>query len=75
MKETGLPGSVLVELYIRLRDQMESGESNLDANHKDRVCIAMAIFAAEDRLGANITEVEAHVREVLGLVGPVQIAA
>lgn len=75
MKETDLPGSVLVELYIRLRDQMESGESTLDANHKVRASIAMAILVAEDNLGANITAIEAQVREALGLLDPDKIAA
>ena len=74
MQEFVLPGSVLVELYVRLRDQMESGECDLDPNHKSRASIAMAILVAEEKLGANITEIEAQVRESLGLA-PARAAA
>lgn len=75
MEEFGLPGSVLVELYIRLRDEMERIECNLDPKHEKRAAIAIAIFMAEDKLGANITEIEAHVRGLLGLARPSEIAA
>jgi hypothetical protein len=62
-----LPGSVLVDLYIRLRDEIDSGETNLDPNHTIRAPIAMAILATAETLGADIDKIEAHVREVLGL--------
>jgi hypothetical protein len=75
MQEFDLPGSGLVELYIRLRNQMESGERDLDPNRKSRASIAMAILVAEEKLGANIAEIEAQVRESLGLALPTQVAA
>ena len=70
-----LPASVLVELYIRLRTEIGSNDRDLDPNHKRRASIALAIFQAEDKLGADIVRIEARVREMLGLACADQIAA
>lgn len=59
-----LPGSLLVELYLRLRDEVDGGEMNLDPNHKKRAKIVMAIFAASEAI-SDIAALEAHVRQVL----------
>ncbi len=74
MDDSFLPGSVLVDLYIRLRNQVENHDCDRSSPDQVRASIAMAILSAEAELGANITGVEAHVREVLGLSGPAPIA-
>jgi hypothetical protein len=67
MNYPNLPGSVLVDLYIRLRDEIDGGDVNLDPNHRIRAPIAMAILATAETLGTDIDKIEAHVRDVLGL--------
>lgn len=59
-----LPGSVLVELYIRLRDEIDGNELNLDPNHKERARIVMAILAAAESV-VDIAALEARVRAAL----------
>ncbi|HML30078.1 MAG TPA: hypothetical protein PKE16_14850 [Hyphomicrobium sp.] len=59
-----LPGSVLVDLYLRLRDEVDGGEMNLDPNHKKRAKIVMAIFAASEGV-FDIAALEVHVRAIL----------
>lgn len=70
-----LPGSELVELYIRLRNEFGSNDRDLDPNHKLRASIALAIFQAEDKLGADIVRIETRVREMLGLACSERMAA
>jgi hypothetical protein len=57
----------LVKLYVRLRDELDSGEFSLDPNHKVRAAIVMAIFAAAEALGADYHAIEVRVRQTLGL--------
>jgi hypothetical protein len=59
-----LHGSLLVELYLRLRDEVDGGEMNLDPNHNKRAKIVMAIFAASEAI-SDIVAPEAHVRAML----------
>jgi len=61
-----LPGTVLVDLYVRLRDEVDKGDLDLDPNHKIRSAIVMAILSAAETV-ADIAAVEAHVRRTLGL--------
>jgi len=67
MNTSGLPGSVLADLYIRLRDEIDSSERDLDPNHKLRAPIAMAILAAAETFGTDVLGIEAHVRQAFGL--------
>jgi len=75
MDTTGLPGSVLADLYIRLRDEIDGGERNLDPNHKLRAPIAMAILAAAENFGTDTLGIETQVRQSLGLTVPPEPAA
>lgn len=75
MEYSGLPGSVLADLYIRLRDEIGCGERNLDPNHKLRARIAMAIFSTEEALGADVVRIETRVREMLGLASRAEAIA
>jgi hypothetical protein len=70
-----LPGSVLVDLYVRLRDEVDKGDLCLDPNHKVRSAIVMAIFAAAETI-ADVATLEAHVRSALGqMLHPQPLAA
>ena len=60
-----LPGSVLVDLYLRLRDEVDGGELCLDPNHKLRAGIVMAILSAAETI-ADVNTLEAQVRAMLG---------
>ena len=75
MDDSFLPGRVLVDLYIRLRNQVENHNCGLASHDQVRASIAMAILSAEAELGPNIEGIEARVRSVLGLSGPVPITA
>jgi hypothetical protein len=70
-----LPASVLVELYIRLRNEVGSEGRDLDPNHKLRAAIALAIFQAEEKVGADIVRIETRVREMLALACSEPLAA
>lgn len=59
-----LPGSMLADLYVRLRDEFDYGDGNLDPNDKRRA--AIAVLAAVDTLDADIVAREVRVRQVLG---------
>lgn len=61
---TPLPGSVLVELYLKLRDEIGSGELDLDPNHKQRARIVMAILAASESV-SDFATLEVRVRASL----------
>ncbi|CCB64921.1 hypothetical protein RLW55_17025 [Hyphomicrobium sp. B1] len=61
---TPLPGSVLVDLYIRLRDEIDGGERNLDPNHKQRARIVMTILAASESV-FDMVALEERVRASL----------
>ena len=63
--DRSLPGSVLIDLYVRLRDEVDGGEVNLDPNHKLRSRIVMAIYGAAETT-ADINILEVRVREMLG---------
>jgi hypothetical protein len=60
-----LPGNVLVDLYIRLRDECDNGELSLDPNHKVRSAIVMAILGAAETI-SDLSALEASVRLKLG---------
>jgi hypothetical protein len=75
MDTIGLPGSVLADLYIRLRDEIDGGERNLDPNHKLRAPIAMAILAAAENFGTDAFGIETQVRQSLGLAAHSEPAA
>ena len=60
-----LPSSVLVDLYIRLRNELDGGEYCLDPDHKIRAAIVMPIFSAAEAIGPDIVAVEARVRSEL----------
>lgn len=75
MDYPGLPGSALADLYIRLRDEIDAGERNLDPNHKLRAPIAMAILSVEGVFGSDIAGIEARVREMLGLASRTELTA
>jgi hypothetical protein len=60
-----LPANVLVDLYVRLRDEIGSVELSLDPNHKLRAPIGMAILAAAELVGSDIAAIEMRVREKL----------
>jgi len=75
MDTIGLPGSVLADLYIRLRDEIDGGERNLDPNHKLRAPIAMAILAAAENFGTDAFGIETQVRQSLGLAAHAEPAA
>jgi hypothetical protein len=60
-----LPGNILVDLYVRLRDEVDKGDLSLDPNHKVRSAIVMAILGASETI-ADIATLEAHVRTALG---------
>jgi hypothetical protein len=60
-----LSGSVLVDLYVRLRDEVDNGDLSLDPNHKVRSSIVMAILGAAETI-TDVSVLEAHVRKVLG---------
>jgi hypothetical protein len=59
------PGSLLVDLYLRLRDEVDDGRLSLDPNHKIRSSIVMAIFSAAET-STDVISLEAHVRSLLG---------
>jgi hypothetical protein len=63
----GESAGALVDLYVRLRDEMDGGESSLDPNHKIRASIVMAIFGAVDAVGSDLAALEARARAKLGL--------
>lgn len=63
----GLSGNALADLYIRLRNEIDCGERNLDPNNKLRASIAMAILSVEGASDSNIAGIEARVRHMLGL--------
>lgn len=67
MDHPHLRGSALADLYIRLRNEIDCGERNLDPNHKLRAPIAMAILSVEGVFGSDIVGIEARVREMLGI--------
>jgi hypothetical protein len=70
-----LPGSVLADLYIRLRDEVDGSERNLDPNHQLRASIAMAILSVEEAFGSDIAGIEARAREMLGLTSRAELTA
>ena len=65
--DRSLCGSVLVDLYLRLRDEVDGGEVNLDPNHKLRSRIVMAIYGAAETI-TDINILEVRVREMLGQI-------
>jgi hypothetical protein len=69
-----LPGSVLVDLYVRLRNEVDRGDLCLDPNHKIRSAIVMAIFSAAETI-ADVTALENHVRMMLGQTTQQPLAA
>ena len=75
MDHSNVPGSLLANLYIRLRDEVDRGDLNLDPNHKLRAPIAMAILCASETFGSDIVRIEAQVRETIGQAPPTQIIA
>ncbi len=64
MSADTLPATVLVDLYIRLRDEVDNGVLSLDPNHKVRAPIVMAILDAAERF-SELPALEAHVRTLL----------
>lgn len=66
MEQLNLPGSVLADLYVRIRNEIVGDERNLDPNDKLRAPIAMAILSAVEIVGADIVAIEAHARLLLG---------
>jgi hypothetical protein len=63
----GLPGSVLVDLYLRLRDEVDDNRQTLDPNDKVRAPIAMALLALSQVQTANLAEIECRVRRLIAL--------
>jgi hypothetical protein len=55
----------LVDLYVRLRNEVDKGDLCLDPNHKIRSAIVMAIFGASETI-PDVTALESHVRMMLG---------
>ncbi len=67
MDAGGESAGALVDLYVRLRDEVDGGECSLDPNHKIRASIVMAIFGAVGAAGVDLTALESSVRAKLGL--------
>jgi hypothetical protein len=65
MNGCNLPGSVLANLYIRIRDEIDSDDRSLDPNHVLRAPIAMAILTAAKVVGPNIVGIEVFARKML----------
>ena len=65
IEDTSRPASLLVDLYLRLRSELDGGEYSLDPNHRIRAAIAVAIFNAAESIGSDIVAIEARVRREL----------
>jgi hypothetical protein len=76
MDDSGLQKDGLVDLYIRLRDEVDSGERSLDPNHRTRAPIAVAVLEAAESVGADLYKTEHRARDMLGqIVPPATVAA
>lgn len=61
----------LVDLYLRLRDEFDGGERNLDPNQKIRASIVMAVSSAAEASGSDLKAIERKVRDThLGQLQP-----
>jgi hypothetical protein len=67
---SGIPGSVLVDLYIQLRDEADAERYTADPNDGHRASIAMAIFEASQPRARDLAAVEARVRRKIALPSP-----
>lgn len=65
MDNLNLPAGILVEMYVRIQDEVAGDERNLDPNHKLRTPIAVAILAAAKIAGPDIIGIEALVRQTI----------
>ena len=63
----GLPGSVLVDLYLRLRDEVDRKRQTLDPNDRVRAAIAMAVLELSQGETSSLHEIEARIRRLLDL--------
>jgi len=63
----GLPGSVLVDLYLRLRDEVDRKRQTLDPNDRLRAAIAMAVLELSQGASGSLNDIETRVRRLLDL--------
>lgn len=61
----GLPGSVLTDLYIRLRDETDPLRRTADPNDPVRASIAMAILQMSHSGSQDIADVEVRIRRLI----------
>jgi hypothetical protein len=67
-EDARVPARVLVDLYIRLRDELDGGgDYSLDPNHKVRASLVMAIFSAAEAIGSDMVAIETRARNELTL--------
>jgi hypothetical protein len=67
-KNASLPVSVLIDLYVRLRDEIETRKrsaSGLDPNDTKRAALAMAVLHASVLIPNDILGIEEQVRGLL----------
>jgi hypothetical protein len=64
---SGISGNVLVDLYIRLRDEADADRYTADPNDGRRASIAMAIFEASQSRARDLAAVETRVRRKITL--------
>ena len=65
-KKASLPVSVLLDLYLRLRDEIEASKrGSLDPNDTLRAALAMAILQASVLIPNDILRIEEEVRRLL----------
>jgi hypothetical protein len=65
---TSIPASALVDLYVRLRDEIDTHRRSLrslDPNDSKRAALAMAILQASALIPNNILGVEEQLRLLL----------
>jgi hypothetical protein len=62
---SGTTGSVLVDLYIRLRDELDAERATSDPNDVLRASIAMTVLAMSEAQIGDFAEIEDQVRRLL----------